>query len=64
MALIWTAVFLILCKGLKSFGKLSYLIYSLPLVTLAVVTAKFAYIVDPRSLQVSPSVSHPFTSSE
>ncbi|XP_032307066.1 sodium-dependent transporter bedraggled isoform X2 [Drosophila ananassae] len=51
LALIWTAVFLILCKGLKSFGKLSYLIYSLPLVTLAVVTAKFAYVVDPRSLQ-------------
>ncbi|KAH8233602.1 hypothetical protein KR026_010253 [Drosophila bipectinata] len=51
LALIWTSVFLILCKGLKSFGKLSYLIYSLPLITLAVVTAKFAYVVDPRSLQ-------------
>ncbi|KAH8401758.1 hypothetical protein KR009_007765 [Drosophila setifemur] len=51
LALIWAAVFLILCKGLKSLGQLAYLIYTLPIVCLAVVTAKFIYIVDPTRLQ-------------
>jgi len=46
-------VFLILCKGLKSLGKLAYIIYTLPLVALAVVTAKFVYVVDPSRIQVS-----------
>ncbi|KAH8301657.1 hypothetical protein KR059_007795 [Drosophila kikkawai] len=51
LALIWAAVFLILCKGLKSLGKLAYIIYTLPLISLAVVTAKFVYVVDPGRLQ-------------
>ncbi|KAH8252627.1 hypothetical protein KR032_000866 [Drosophila birchii] len=51
LALIWAAVFLILCKGLKSLGKLAYIIYSLPLISLAVVTVKFVYVVDPGRLQ-------------
>ncbi|XP_052842922.1 sodium-dependent transporter bedraggled isoform X2 [Drosophila gunungcola] len=51
LALIWAAVFLILCKGLKSLGKLAYIIYTLPLVALAVVTAKFVYVVDPSRIQ-------------
>lgn len=52
MALIWAAVFLILCKGLKSLGKLTYLINTLPLLALIAVTGKFVSVVDPASLQV------------
>ncbi|XP_030375194.1 uncharacterized protein LOC115624594 isoform X2 [Scaptodrosophila lebanonensis] len=51
LALIWAAVFLILCKGLKSLGKWTYLINTLPLLALIVVTAKFVYVVDPSKLQ-------------
>ncbi|XP_017078819.1 uncharacterized protein LOC108112937 isoform X1 [Drosophila eugracilis] len=51
LALIWAAVFLILCKGLKSLGKLAYIIYTLSLVALAAVTAKFVYVVDPSRIQ-------------
>ncbi|XP_017049785.1 sodium-dependent transporter bedraggled isoform X2 [Drosophila ficusphila] len=51
LALIWAAVFLILCKGLKSLGKLAYIIYTLPLISLAVVTAKFIYVVDSSRIQ-------------
>ncbi|XP_001361947.3 uncharacterized protein bdg isoform X1 [Drosophila pseudoobscura] len=51
LALIWAGVFLILCKGLKSLGKFAYLINTLPLVALMVVTVKFLYAVDPTKLQ-------------
>ncbi|KAL7737924.1 hypothetical protein ACLKA6_006294 [Drosophila palustris] len=51
LALVWAAVFVILCKGLKSLGKWTYLINTLPLLTLVVVTGKFVSIVDPASLQ-------------
>ncbi|XP_062136576.1 sodium-dependent transporter bedraggled isoform X2 [Drosophila sulfurigaster albostrigata] len=51
LALIWAAVFLILCKGLKSLGKLAFLINTLPLIALLVVTGKFVSIVDPAILQ-------------
>ncbi|KAH8297263.1 hypothetical protein KR044_008884 [Drosophila immigrans] len=51
LALIWAAVFLILCKGLKSLGKLAFLINTLPLLALLVVTGKFVSIVDPANLQ-------------
>ncbi|XP_030567562.1 uncharacterized protein LOC115767426 isoform X1 [Drosophila novamexicana] len=51
LALIWAAVFLILCKGLKSLGKLTYLINTLPLLALIAVTGKFVSVVDPASLQ-------------
>ncbi|XP_022233360.2 uncharacterized protein LOC111081571 isoform X3 [Drosophila obscura] len=51
LALIWAGVFLILCKGLKSLGKFAYLINTLPLLALMVVTVKFLYVVDPTKLQ-------------
>ncbi|XP_017839286.1 uncharacterized protein LOC108597311 isoform X2 [Drosophila busckii] len=51
LALIWAAVFLILCKGLKSLGKLAFLINTLPLMALIAVTGKFVSVVDPASLQ-------------
>ncbi|KAH8384799.1 hypothetical protein KR093_008648 [Drosophila rubida] len=51
LILIWAAVFLILCKGLKSLGKLTFLINTLPLLALLVVTGKFVSVVDPASLQ-------------
>ncbi|XP_034651190.1 uncharacterized protein LOC117890456 isoform X5 [Drosophila subobscura] len=51
LALIWAGVFLILCKGLKSLGKFAYLINTLPLLALAVVTVKFLHVVDPTKLQ-------------
>ncbi|XP_001985736.2 sodium-dependent transporter bedraggled isoform X1 [Drosophila grimshawi] len=51
LALIWAAVFLILCKGLRSLGKLTYLINTLPFLALIAVTGKFVSVVDPASLQ-------------
>ncbi|EDW73718.2 uncharacterized protein Dwil_GK19541 [Drosophila willistoni] len=51
LALIWAGVFIILCKGLKSLGKFAYLINTLPLIALMVVTIKFAYVVDPKKLE-------------
>ncbi|XP_034480079.1 uncharacterized protein LOC117785916 isoform X2 [Drosophila innubila] len=51
LALVWAAVFVILCKGLKSLGKWTYLINTLPLLTLVVVTGKFVSVVDPASIQ-------------
>ncbi|KRG05487.1 sodium-dependent transporter bedraggled isoform X2 [Drosophila mojavensis] len=51
LVLIWAAVFLILCKGLKSLGKLTYLINTIPFLALIAVTGKFVSIVDPASLQ-------------
>lgn len=52
LVLIWAAVFLILCKGLKSLGKLTFLTNTLPFMALIAVTGKFVSIVDPASLQV------------
>ncbi|XP_023171190.2 uncharacterized protein LOC111599698 isoform X2 [Drosophila hydei] len=51
LVLIWAAVFLILCKGLKSLGKLTFLTNTLPFMALIAVTGKFVSIVDPASLQ-------------
>lgn len=53
LALIWVFVFLILCKGLKSFGKAVFLLTILPLIALAAVICKLLYVVDPAKLQVS-----------
>ncbi|XP_067628212.1 sodium-dependent transporter bedraggled [Eurosta solidaginis] len=51
LAMIWAAVFLILCRGLKSFGKAVFLLTILPLIALAVVICKLLYVVDPAKLQ-------------
>ncbi|CAD7012400.1 uncharacterized protein LOC101452208 isoform X2 [Ceratitis capitata] len=51
LALIWVFVFLILCKGLKSFGKAVFLLTILPLIALAAVICKLLYVVDPAKLQ-------------
>lgn len=53
MTIIWVVVFLILCKGLRSFGNAVFLLILLPLVALAVVICKLLYIVDPVKLQVN-----------
>lgn len=51
LTIIWVAVFLILCKGLKSFGKAVFLLTILPLIALAAVICKLLYVVDPEKLQ-------------
>ncbi|XP_017468509.1 PREDICTED: uncharacterized protein LOC108360651 [Rhagoletis zephyria] len=51
LAIIWVFVFLILCKGLKSFGKVVFLLTILPLIALAAVICKLLYVVDPAKLQ-------------
>ncbi|XP_011179511.2 sodium-dependent transporter bedraggled [Zeugodacus cucurbitae] len=51
LTLIWVVVFLILCKGLKSFGKAVFLLTILPLIALAAVICKLLYVVDPAKLQ-------------
>nr|XP_014090827.1 uncharacterized protein LOC106617893 isoform X2 [Bactrocera oleae]XP_036231379.1 uncharacterized protein LOC106617893 isoform X2 [Bactrocera oleae] len=51
LTIIWVVVFLILCKGLRSFGNAVFLLILLPLVALAVVICKLLYIVDPVKLQ-------------
>lgn len=53
LAILWATVFLILCKGLKSFGKVIFIIGIVPLIGLAVVTGKLLYVVDLVKLQVS-----------
>ena len=52
LAILWATVFLILCKGLKSFGKVLIAIGLLPIVVLAVITGKMLYVVDLDKLQV------------
>lgn len=52
LAILWATVFLILCKGLKSFGKVIFIIGIVPLIGLAVVTGKLLYVVDLVKLQV------------
>lgn len=51
LAILWATVFLILCKGLKSFGKVLIAIGLLPIVVLAVITGKMLYVVDLDKLQ-------------
>ncbi|XP_053967387.1 sodium-dependent transporter bedraggled isoform X1 [Anastrepha ludens] len=49
--IIWAVVFLILSKGLKSFGKAALVLTALPLMALAAVICKLLYVVDPAKLQ-------------
>ncbi|XP_075165850.1 sodium-dependent transporter bedraggled isoform X2 [Haematobia irritans] len=51
LAILWAMVFLILCKGLRSFGKVIFIIGILPLIALAVVTGKLLYVVDLMKIQ-------------
>ncbi|TMW43552.1 hypothetical protein DOY81_011368, partial [Sarcophaga bullata] len=51
LAILWTVVFLILCKGLKSFGKILLLLGFLSLAVLVVVTGKLLFIVDLGKIQ-------------
>ncbi|XP_013115224.2 sodium-dependent transporter bedraggled isoform X1 [Stomoxys calcitrans] len=57
LAILWALVFLILCKGLRSFGKVLFVIGIVPLIALAVVTGKLLYVVDLMKLQNSFSSS-------
>ncbi|XP_073811591.1 sodium-dependent transporter bedraggled isoform X2 [Musca autumnalis] len=51
LAILWATVFLILCKGLRSFGKVIFIVGMLPLLAMAVVTGKLLYVVDLVKLQ-------------
>ncbi|XP_039953451.1 uncharacterized protein LOC120770232 [Bactrocera tryoni] len=51
LTLIWVFVFLVLCKGLKSFGNAVFPLILVPIVALACVICKLLYIVDPVKLQ-------------
>lgn len=52
LAILWAAVFLILCKGLRSFGKVIFIVGMLPLLVLVVITGKLLCVVDLAKLQV------------
>uniref|UniRef100_A0A1I8MZF5 Sodium:neurotransmitter symporter family protein n=1 Tax=Musca domestica TaxID=7370 RepID=A0A1I8MZF5_MUSDO len=51
LAILWAAVFLILCKGLRSFGKVIFIVGMLPLLVLVVITGKLLCVVDLAKLQ-------------
>lgn len=49
---LWISVFSILCKGLKSFGKIIVELGPLALIALIVVTGKMLSVIDLTKLQV------------
>ncbi|XP_055372530.1 putative uncharacterized protein DDB_G0282133 [Condylostylus longicornis] len=51
LAIIWALVFIILCKGLKSFGKIVLSLTVIPLVLFFIVTCQLLYIIDFSSVQ-------------
>ncbi|XP_037820576.1 uncharacterized protein LOC119609715 isoform X2 [Lucilia sericata] len=51
LVILWAAVFLILSKGLKSFGKVILLLGILPIILLAVIAVKLLFVVDFAKLQ-------------
>lgn len=46
-------MFLVLCKGLKSIGKILIGLTVVPLIMFAVITGKLLYIIDYATIQVS-----------
>lgn len=56
LAILWSVVFVILCKGLRSYGKMVVGLSVLPLIGLTALVAKFITLIDMSSLQsVFPS---------
>ncbi|KAL5274224.1 hypothetical protein ACFFRR_000781 [Megaselia abdita] len=51
LAIIWTCVFLVLCKGLKSLGKIVIGLTIIPLIMFTVITGKLLYIIDYTTIQ-------------
>lgn len=53
LALIWTIIFIVLCKSVRSFGKIVIGLFVLPLFGLIALCCKFLTIINFDSLQVS-----------
>ncbi|CAM6031843.1 unnamed protein product, partial [Sphagnum compactum] len=51
LAIIWLLIFLVLCKGIKSYGRFIVLLAIAPIILLIAVTSKFLSVVEFDSIQ-------------
>lgn len=52
MAVLWLCVFVVLCKGLRSYGKIVLGLMVLPLIGLTTLCTKMLFMINSSSLQV------------
>lgn len=53
LAILWTVVFLILCRGIQSFGKIVYGLIALAFVGLIAICSKLLTLINYETVQVS-----------